>query len=124
MTKEKILNIVSKAKENTVLSSVDEYKVLNDHCIVVPVVFKDKQRETMGIVNPDNYDDKNEYGVIIALGPGRITENGVQIEPSFVVGDVVLYGPYSYTKLRVEGTDLNLIRHDDIIAVLPRRGQY
>jgi len=119
MTKEEIQNIVGAAKDQTDLSAVKEYSVQNDHCIVAPVDFK-SQEDSSGLVNPTQYEDKNEYGVILAFGPGRILENGERTTAAFQVGDVVLYGQYSYTQLRVNGMDLNLIRHDDIIAVLPR----
>ena len=91
---------------------------MNDHCIVAPIEFDDPDES--GLVKPSQYEDKNEYGVILASGPGRQTENAVKIYPEFKVGDVVLYGKYSYTQLRVNGYDLNLIRHEDIIAVLPK----
>ena len=119
MNKEIIASIVEEAKTNTNLSAVKEYKVMNDHCIVAPVEFNEP--EDNGIVKPSQYEDKNEYGVILASGPGRYTENAMIIFPTFAVGDVVLYGQYSYTQLRVNGCDLNLIRHDDIIAVLPHK---
>lgn len=118
MTKEEISSIVGSAKDNTRLAAVKEYRVMNDHCIVAPVEFKDKVEN--GLVNPSQYEDKNEYGVILASGPGRRADYAdLRHEPEFKVGDVVLYGQYSYTQLRVSGFDLNLIRHDDIIAVLP-----
>lgn len=116
MTKEDIQDVVNAAKENAKLAAIKEYKVQNDHCIVAPVEFKG---ESNGLINPSQYEDKNEYGVILASGPGRLTENGILVEPGIKLGDVVLYGQYSYTQLRVSGFDLNLIRHDDIIAVLP-----
>ena len=118
MTKEEIANIVGAAKDQTDLAAVKEYKVMNDHCIVAPVEFNEKDES--GLVKPTQYEDKNEYGVVLASGPGRVTENGMKVFPQFSVGDVVLYGQYSYSQLRVNGYDLNLIRHDDIIAVLPK----
>lgn len=118
MTKEDIQDIVSAAKDNTKLSAIKEYSVMNDHCIVAPVEFK--AEDTSGLVNPSQYEDKNSYGVILAKGPGRTLENGALVLPDFSIGDTVLYGQYSYTQLRVNGYDLNLIRHDDIIAVLPK----
>lgn len=119
MSKEDIVDIIGAAKDQTNLAAIKEYKVQNDHCIVAPVTFKTE--EASGLVNPTQYEDKNEYGVILASGPGRYTEHGVRVYPEFNPGDVVLYGRYSYTQLRVNGVDLNLIRHDDIIAVLPSK---
>ena len=118
MKKEEIASLVGAAKDSTDLSAIKEYQVMNDHCIVAPIEFDDPDES--GLVKPSQYEDKNEYGVILASGPGRIAENGSLIQPMFSVGDSVLYGQYSYTQLRVNGYDLNLIRHDDIIAVLPK----
>lgn len=117
MKKEEINKIVEVAKESTRLSDISNYQVLNDHCIVAPVDFKEVS--TTGLVNPSQYEDKNEYGVILATGPGRVLETAAINPTKCKVGDVVLYGQYSYTQLRVQGVDLNLIRHDDIIAILP-----
>lgn len=117
MNKEDVEKIVSEAKSKVTHDNVHDFRVLNDHCIVAPVSFDEKN--TNGVVKPKQYEDKNEYGVILATGPGRVTENGVHITPDLKQGQVVLYGQYSYTQLRVDGVDLNLIRHDDIIAVLP-----
>lgn len=119
MTKEEIDVIVGAAKDNTDVTAIKEYQCQNDHCIVAPVDLN--VVETQGLINPTQYEDKNEYGVILATGSGRLTENGVLVEPGHKVGDAVLYGKYAYTKLRINGVDLNLIRHDDIIAVLPTK---
>lgn len=122
MTKEDIQDIVGAAKDQVNLANIKEYVVQNDHCIVAPVEFKDLMKQTTGVINPSQYEDKNEYGVILATGPGRRADYAdFRHVPEFKVGDVVLYGQYSYTQLRVNGFDLNLIRHDDIIAILPKR---
>lgn len=123
MTKEEIQSIVGASKNQTDLAAIKEYQVQNDHCIVAPVDFKDTTKSDTGLVNPSQYEDKNEYGVILATGPGRRADySDLRHVPDFKVGDTVLYGQYSYTQLRVQGFDLNLIRHDDIIAVLPVKG--
>jgi chaperonin GroES len=120
MTKDRIQEIIEDAQKDTDLAAVKRYQVLNDHCVVLPVDFKEQNVATSGLVNPTQYEDKNEYGVILATGPGRTLESGMIVTAPVQFGDVVLYGPYSYTSIRVHGTDLNLIRHDDIIAVLPQ----
>jgi chaperonin GroES len=94
---------------------------MGDYCIVAPVVFKDTNDDSTGIVNPSQYEDKNEYGVVLSTGAGRVTENGSTVYSQAFVGDTVLYGQYAYSQIRINGMDLNIIRHDDIIAVLPRK---
>lgn len=118
MQKQEIKNLVDQKKKTVQLSDLENYKVFNDYCIVAPVVFKG---DDSGVITPTQYEDKNEYGVVLASGPGRRADYANLVhDPDLRVGDVVLYGQYSYTQVRIDSVDLNIIRHDDIIAVLPQ----
>ena len=70
-----------------------------------------------GIVIPDTAAEKPIQGKIVAVGKGRILENG-QVRPCDVeVGDKILFGKYNGTEVKVEGEDLLVMREEDVMAV-------
>jgi len=71
-----------------------------------------------GIVIPDSATEKPSKGEIIAVGNGKITENGDVRALDVKIGDTVLSGKYSGTEVKVEGDDLLVMREDDIMAVI------
>jgi chaperonin GroES len=71
-----------------------------------------------GIVIPDSATEKPSKGEIIAIGNGKISENGDVRALDVKVGDNVLFGKYSGTEIKVEGDDLLVMREDDIMAVI------
>ena len=71
-----------------------------------------------GIVIPDSVTEKPTRGKIVAIGKGRILENG-QLRPCDVrVGDKILFGKFSGTEVKVEGEDLVVMREEDVMAVI------
>ncbi len=85
------------------------------------VVIKRMEEETTsagGIVIPDTATEKPARGTILAVGNGKITDNG-EVRPLDVkVGDEVLFGKYSGTELTVDGEDVIVMREDDIMGVI------
>jgi chaperonin GroES len=71
-----------------------------------------------GIVIPDSATEKPSKGEIIAVGNGKISENGDVRALDVKVGDKVLFGKYSGTEVKVDGDDLLVMREDDIMAVI------
>ncbi|MEK7322757.1 MAG: co-chaperone GroES [Pseudomonadota bacterium] len=79
----------------------------------------DEERKTAGgIVIPDSAAEKPVRGEIIAVGNGKILDNGDVRALDVKVGDKVLYGKYSGTEVKVDGQELLVMREDDIMAVL------
>ena len=71
-----------------------------------------------GIVIPDTAAEKPIRGKIVAVGKGRILENG-EVRPCAVnVGDKILFGKYSGTEVKIEGEELVVMREEDLMAVL------
>ena len=71
-----------------------------------------------GIVIPDNATEKPMKGEVLAVGDGRVMDNG-EVRPVTVkVGETVLFGKYSGTEVRLDGDDLVVMREDDIMAVI------
>jgi chaperonin GroES len=80
---------------------------------------KEEERTTPGgIVIPDSAAEKPSTGEVIAVGNGKITESGDVRALDVKVGDVVYFGKYSGTELKVDGEELLIMREDDIIAVV------
>ncbi len=71
-----------------------------------------------GIVIPDSAAEKPIKGEVLAVGNGKILENGEQRALDVKVGDKVLYGKYSGTEVKVDGEELLVMREDDIMAVI------
>jgi chaperonin GroES len=71
-----------------------------------------------GIVIPDTAAEKPVQGKIVAVGQGKILENG-QVRPCDIkVGDTILFGKYSGTEVKLEGEDLVVMREEDVMAVI------
>jgi chaperonin GroES len=87
------------------------------------VIVKRKEEERTspgGIVIPDTAKEKPIRGEVIAVGKGKILDNGDQRPLDVKVGDEVLFGKYSGTEVKVEGDDLLVMREDDIMAVIEK----
>ena len=89
---------------------------LADRVVVLPLEEEEQMRG--GLYIPDTAKEKPQSGKIVALGPGKLSEEGVRIEPDVAVGQTVLYGKYSGTEVTVEGEDYLILRESDILAVL------
>lgn len=84
------------------------------------VVRRKEEDETTagGIVIPDNAKEKPARGEVLAVGPGKVLDNGDNRALSLNVGDVVLFGKYAGTEVSSEGEDLLVMREDDVLAVV------
>jgi chaperonin GroES len=85
------------------------------------VVIKRMEEEKMsagGIVIPDSATEKPIRGEVIAVGGGKALDNGSVRAPQVKVGDKVLFGKYAGTEVKVDGTEILVVKEDDILAVL------
>ena len=85
------------------------------------VVIKRMEEETTspgGIVIPDTATEKPVRGEVVAVGNGKILENGETRPLDLKAGDKVLFGKYSGTEVKVEGQELLVMREDDVMAVI------
>ena len=92
-------------------------KPLADHIIVEAVV---KEATTSsGIYLPDTAaKEKPQTGKVIAVGKGKVLENGTRVEPEVKVGEVVVFAKYSGTEVKVDEKDYLILSERDILAVL------
>ena len=85
------------------------------------VVVKPSAREEMtksGIVLPDTAKEKPQEGTILAVGPGRILDDGKREAMDVKVGQKVLYGKYAGTEFKVDGDELLIVSQKDILAIV------
>jgi chaperonin GroES len=93
-------------------------KPLADRVVVKPS--KAEEMTKGGIIVPDTAKEKPVWGEVIAVGPGRVSDDGKVIPMEVKVGNKVLYGKYSGTEVTIEGEELLLMRESDIFAIMPK----
>jgi chaperonin GroES len=71
-----------------------------------------------GIIIPDTAKEKPQEGKVVAVGSGKILENGTKLSMDIKVGDKVLFGKYSGTEIKIEGEEYLMMREDDILGVV------
>ena len=91
-------------------------KPLQDRVIVKQSEAEEKTKS--GILLPDTAKEKPTRGKVIAVGPGKLDDNGKIVAMGVKVGDRILFGKYSGTEFKMEGDDLLHMREDDIIGIV------
>jgi len=87
---------------------------LADRIVVKPI-----EREEVtkgGIVLPDTAKEKPQEGKVIAVGPGRLSEDGKRLAMDIKAGDTVIYAKYGGTEIKIDDEDLIILREGDILA--------
>ena len=77
-----------------------------------------EEKTAGGIVLPDTAKEKPQRGEVIATGPGKMLENGKRAALEIKVGDIVLFGKYSGTEVKVHGEECLIVRESDLLAKL------
>src|SRR5438128_506019 len=91
-------------------------KPLSDRILVKSVTAEEKTAG--GIVLPDTAQEKPQQGDVVAVGPGKIMDNGKVAPMDVKVGDKVYYGKYSGTEVKLNGEELVVLRQDDILGIV------
>ena len=89
---------------------------LHDRVIVKRV--EEEKKSAGGIVIPDTAAEKPSQGEIVAVGPGKVDDNGRTLQMGVKVGDRVLFGKYSGQEFKLSGQDYLHMREDDIIGIV------
>ena len=84
------------------------------------LVHRIEENETVrgGIIIPDTAKEKPSQGEIVAVGPGGRDENGKLIPIDLKVGDVILFGKWSGTEVKIDGQDLLIMKESDVMGVI------
>ncbi|MBI5077143.1 co-chaperone GroES [Candidatus Falkowbacteria bacterium] len=91
-------------------------KPLNEHVIVKPL--SKEEKTASGIILPDTVKEKPEQGEIIAVGPGKILENGQRALMSVKIGDKVIFTKYSPNEIKVDNQEYLVLNESDILAII------
>lgn len=85
------------------------------------IIVKRLEEENMtagGLYIPDTAKEKPQKGEIVAVGKGKVTEDGKVLPVDLKVGDQVLFGKYAGTEIKIDGVDYLIMREDDILGVI------
>jgi chaperonin GroES len=91
-------------------------KPLSDRVVVKATEEAEQMRG--GLYIPDTAKEKPQQGEVIAVGPGKVSDDGKRIDPEVKVGDKVLYGKYSGTEVTVDGEQYLILRESDVLAIV------
>lgn len=91
---------------------------LYDRIIVKPM--EGEKKTEGGIIIPDTAKEKPINGKVVALGKGKLMENGKLLEMTVKEGDTVLFGKYAGTDIKINGEDHLILREEDILAIVEK----
>ena len=91
-------------------------KPLGDRIIIELVELEEKTAS--GIVLPDTAKEKPQEGKVVAVGTGRVLENGERVALEVSVGDRIIFSKYAGTEVKYEGNEYLIVRENDILAII------
>jgi chaperonin GroES len=89
---------------------------LADRIVIIPL--KQDEMTASGLVIPDTAKEKPQQGEVVAVGPGRLDDNGKRVPIDVIVGDRILYAKYTGTDVKLDGEDFIVLNDKDILAKL------
>jgi len=89
---------------------------LHDRLLVRRI--EEKETAKGGIIIPDTAKEKPQEGEVLAVGNGKILDNGTKVTLDVKVGDKILFGKYSGTDIKIDGEEVLILREDEVLAVL------
>jgi chaperonin GroES len=89
---------------------------LHDRLLVRRI--EEKQTAKGGIIIPDTAKEKPQRGEVLAVGNGKILENGTKLPLDVKVGNKILFGKYTGTDIKIDGEEVLILREDEVLAVL------
>jgi chaperonin GroES len=89
---------------------------LHDRLLVRRI--EEKETAKGGIIIPDTAKEKPQEGEVIAVGNGKILENGTKVALEVKVGNKILFGKYTGTDIKIDGEEVLILREDEVLAVL------
>ena len=98
------------------MASTKGLRPLHDRIIVERM--SEDEKSAGGIIIPDSAKEKPQRGKVLAVGKGKIAEDGTVRPLDLKAGDVVLFGKYAGTEIKIENEDRLIMREDDVLAVI------
>ena len=87
---------------------------MGDRLVVKPTQVEEKTKS--GIYIPDTVKEKPQEGKVVAVGPGRMTDEGKRIPMDVEVGDTIIYSKYGGSEIKIDDEELIILRESDILA--------
>jgi len=91
---------------------------LNDRILVLRI--EEDEKTSGGIIIPDTAKEKPQEGKVVAVGPGKLDEDGKRIPLEVKKNDRVLFGKYSGTDINIDGVEHLIMREDDILGIIEK----
>ncbi|WP_208591078.1 co-chaperone GroES [Gracilibacillus suaedae] len=91
-------------------------KPLGDRVIIELV--EQEEKTASGIVLPDSAKEKPQEGKVVAVGSGRVTDNGEKVAPEVEEGNTIVFSKFAGTEVKYEGKEYLILRESDILAVV------
>jgi chaperonin GroES len=95
---------------------MSKIRPLHDRLLVKRI--EEKETVKGGIIIPDTAKEKPQEGEVLAVGNGKILENGTKIPLDVKVGDKILFGKYSGTDIKIDGEEVLILREDEVLAIV------
>ena len=89
---------------------------LHDRVIIQRL--EEGEQKVVGIIVPDTANEKPQQGKVIAVGAGKILDDGTRQPPDVKAGDLILFGKYSGQEIRLDGEDYLIVREDEVLGVI------
>jgi chaperonin GroES len=89
---------------------------LHDRLLVRRI--EEKETAKGGIIIPDTAKEKPMEGKVLAVGNGKVLENGKRLALDVKVGDRILFGKYSGTEIKIDGEEVLVVREDEVLAIM------
>jgi chaperonin GroES len=93
-----------------------QLRPLHDRVVVKRV--EEKEQVRGGIIIPDTAKEKPQEGEVVAVGQGKVLDNGTRLEMNLKVGDRILFGKYSGSEIKLDGEEFLIMREDDVLGVI------
>ncbi len=98
-----------------------KFRPLHDRVVLKRVEAEEKT--SGGIIIPDTAKEKPQEGEVLAVGNGKILDNGTKVPMEVKVGDRILFGKYSGTEIKIEGEEVLILREDEVLGVLEGKAE-
>jgi chaperonin GroES len=97
------------------------FRPLHDRVLVQPL--DGEEKTAGGIIIPDTAKEKPSEGKVIAAGPGAKTEDGKILPMEVKVGDLVLFGKWSGTEVKIDGVEYSIMKESDIMGIMSKKNK-
>ena len=96
-----------------------KFRPLHDRVLIKAL--DSEEKTSGGIIIPDTAKEKPQEGQVVAVGPGAKSEDGKIVSMDVEVGDIVLFGKWSGTEIKIDGTEYSIMKESDVMGIAKRK---